>query len=157
MAKETYQIEEYWHDEVTAYCTAFGILGEREEPKEGFDQSTDFINLESSLPPDTIHVGTFLNKEYSTKKIYFYVCLFTEKNSKTNQEKYSYSLFSIRWEDSLSLWELIPWYCCSVKSKQPQLSLHKEAANWMIKTMTTDGCLIATVDDFKKGTLEILI
>ena len=33
----------------------------------------------------------------------------------------------------------------------------KAAANWMIKTMTTDGCLIATVDDFKKGKLEILI
>ena len=30
MAKETYQIEEYWHNEVTAFATAFGILGERE-------------------------------------------------------------------------------------------------------------------------------
>ena len=152
MGKETYLIEEYWHDEVTAYCTAFGILGEREEPKEGFDQSTDFNNLESSLPPDTIQVATFLNKEYSSKKIYFYVCSFPEPHP-----HYSYSLFSIRWEDSLSLWELIPWYSCSVKSEQPQPSLHKEAANWMIKTMTTDGCLIATVDDFKKGTLEVLI
>ncbi len=152
MAKETYRIEEYWHDEVTAYCTAFGILGEKETPKEGFDQSTDFNNLESSLPPDTIQVATFLNKEYSTKKIYFYVCSFPEPHP-----HYSYSLFSIRWEDSISLWELIPWYSCSVKSEQPQPSLHKEAANWMIKTMTTDGCLIATVDDFKKGKLEILI
>ena len=71
MGKETYLIEEYWHDEVTAYCTAFGILGEREEPKEGFDQSTDFNNLESSLPTDTIQVATFLNKEYSTKKYIF--------------------------------------------------------------------------------------
>ena len=152
MRKETYQIEEYWHDEVTAYCTAFGILGEREEPKEGFDQSTDFNNLESSLPPDTIQVATFLNKEYSSKKLYFYVCSFPEPHP-----HYSYSLFSIRWEDSLSLWELIPWYCCSVKSEKPQPSLHEEAANWMIKRMTTEGCLIAKVDDFKKGTLEILI
>ena len=152
MGNETYRIEEYWHDEVTAYCTAFGILGEREEPKEGFDQSTDFNNLESSLPPDTIQVATFLNKEYSTKKIYFYVCSFPEPHP-----HYSYSLFSIRWEDSLSLWELIPWYCCSVKSEKPQPSLHEEAANWMIKRMTTEGCLIAKVDDFKKGTLEILI
>ena len=152
MRKETYQIEEYWHDEVTAYCTAFGILGEREEPKEGFDKSTDFNNLESAMPPDTLQVATFLNKEYSTKKIYFYVCSFPEPHP-----HYSYSLFSIRWEDSLSLWELIPWYSCSVKSEQPQPSLHKEAANWMIKTMTTDGCLIATVDDFKKGKLELLI
>jgi len=156
MGEESYLIEEYWHDEVTAYCTAFGILGEREEPKEGFDKSTDFNNLERSLPIDTIQVATFLNKEYSQKKIYFYVCLFTEKNSKTHQEKYSYSLFSIMWSRD-SLWELIPWYSCSVKSEQPQPSLHKEAANWMIKTMTTDGCLIATVDDFKKGKLDILI
>ena len=152
MGKETYLIEEYWHDEVTAYCTAFGILGEREEPKEGFDQSTDFNNLESSLPPDTIQVATFLNKEYSSKKIYFYVCSFPEPHP-----HYSYSLFSIRWEDSISLWELIPWYSCSVKSEKPQPSLHEEAANWMIKRMTTEGCLIAKVDDFKKGKLEILI
>ena len=61
MGKETYLIEEYWHDEVTAYCTAFGILGERESPKEGFDQSTDFNNLVSYFPTDTIHVATFLN------------------------------------------------------------------------------------------------
>ena len=61
MGNETYRIEEYWHDEVTAYCTAFGILGEKETPNEGFDQSTDFNNLESSLPPDTIQVATFLN------------------------------------------------------------------------------------------------
>ena len=151
MGKETYRIEEYWHDEVTAYCTAFGILGEKETPNEGFDQSTDFNNLESSLPPDTIQVATFLNKEYSTKKIYFYVCSFPEPHP-----HYSYSLFSIMWSRD-NLWELNPWYCCSVKSEQPQPSLHKEAANWMIKTMTTDGCLIATVDDFKKGKLDILI
>ena len=152
MGKETYQIEEYWHNEVTAFATAFGILGEREYPREDFAESTDFNNLESSLPPDTIKVATFLYKEYSTKKISFYVCSFPEPHP-----HYSYSLFSIKWEDTLSLWELIPWYSCSVKSEQPQPSLHKEAANWMIKKMTTDGCLIATVDDFKKGTLELLI
>ena len=152
MGKETYRIEEYWHNEVTAFATAFGILGEREYPKEDFAESTDFNNLESSLPPDTIQVATLSYKEYSTKKIYFYVCSFPEPHP-----HYSYSLFSIKWEDTLSLWELIPWYSCSVKSEQPQPSLHKEAANWMIKKMTTDGCLIATVDDFKKGTLELLI
>ena len=151
MGKETYLIEEYWHDEVTAYCTAFGILGEREEPKEGFDQSTDFNNLESSLPPDTIQVATFLNKEYSTKKIYFYVCSFPEPHP-----HYSYSLFSIMWSRD-SLWELNAWYCCTIKSEQPQPSLHKEAANWMLKEMTTKGCAIAPVEVFKKGTLDVLI
>ena len=152
MGNETYRIEEYWHDEVTAYCTAFGILGERETPKEDFCESTDFNNLESSLPPDTIQVATFLYKEYSTKKIYFYVCSFKEPHP-----HYSYSLFSIKWEDTLSLWELIPWYSCSVKSEQPQPSLHREAANWMLKEMTTKGCAIAPVEVFKKGKLEILI
>ena len=151
MGKETYLIEEYWHDEVAAYCTAFGILGEKENPKEDFDQSTDFKNLESSLPPDTIQVATFLYKEYSTKKIYFYVCSFKEPHP-----HYSYSLFSIMWSRD-NLWELNAWYCCSVKSEQPQPSLHKEAANWMFKEMTTKGCAIAPVEVFKKGTLEILI
>jgi len=151
MGKETYRIEEYWHNEVTAFATAFGILGEREYPKEDFSESTDFINLESSLPPDTIQVATFLYKEYSTKKIYFYVCSFPEPHP-----HYSYSLFSIMWSRD-NLWELNAWYCCSVKSEQPQPSLHKEAANWMLKEMTTKGCLIAPVEVFKKGKLEILI
>ena len=151
MGKETYLIEEYWHNEVTAFATAFGILGEREYPKEDFAESTDFNNLESSLPPDTIQVATFLNKEYSTKKIYFYVCSFPEP-----YPHYSYSLFSIMWSRD-SLWELNAWYCCSVKSEQPQPSLHKEAANWMLKEMTTKGCAIAPVEVFKKGTLDVLI
>ena len=151
MGKETYRIEEYWHNEVTAFATAFGILGEREYPKEDFAESTDFNNLESSLPPDTIQVATFLYKEYSTKKIYFYVCSFPEP-----RPHYSYSLFSIMWSRD-SLWELNAWYCCSIESEQPQQSLHKEAANWMFKEMTTKGCAIAPVEVFKKGTLEILI
>ena len=53
MGKETYRIEEYWHDEVTAFGTAFGILGERETPKDDFCESTDFNNLELSL----IHIS----------------------------------------------------------------------------------------------------
>ena len=151
MGKETYRIEDYWHNEVTAFATAFGILGEREYPKEDFAESTDFNNLESSLPPDTIQVATLLYKEYSTKKINFYVCSFPEPHP-----HYSYSLFSIMWSRD-SLWELNAWYCCTVKSEQPQPSLHKEAANWMFKEMTTKGCSIAPVEVFKKGKLEMLI
>ena len=151
MGKGTYRITESGHDEVTVFATAFGILGERERPKEDFDESTDFNNLESSFPPDTIQVATFLNKEYSTKKIYFYVCAFPEPHP-----HYSYSLFSIMWTRD-SLWELNAWYCCSVKSEQPQPSLHKEAANWMLKEMTTKGCAIAPLDVFNNGKLEILI
>jgi len=151
MGKETYRIEDYWHNEVTAFATAFGILGEREYPKEDFAESTDFNNLECSLPPDTIQVATFLYKEYSTKKIYFYVCSFKEPHP-----HYSYSLFSIMWSRD-NLWELNAWYCCTVKSEQPQPSLHKEAANWMLKEMTTKGCAIAPVEVFKKGTLDVLV
>ena len=156
MGKETYRIDLSGHDEVTAFATAFGILGERETPKEDFDESTDFNNLESSFPPDTIHVATFLNKKYSTKKIYFYVCSFTEKHWEANHQEV-YSLFSIMWDDDFSYWKLIAWDCCSVQSEQPQAPLHKEAANWMFKRMTTKGCPLAKVDDFKNGTLEILI
>ena len=68
-----------------------------------------------------------------------------------------YSLFSIRWDKEWSHWEKVPEYCCFVKSEQPQPPLHKEAANWMLKEMTTKGCAIAPVEVFKKGTLEILI
>jgi len=156
MGKETYRIDLSGHDEVTAFATAFGILGERETPKEDFGESTDFNNLESSFPPDTIQVATFSNKKYSSKKIYFYVCSFTEP---TGREKHQevYSLFSVMWRRDNDLWELIPWYSCSVLSEQPQAPLHKEAANWMLKKMTTKGCCLAEVDDFKNGTLEILI
>ena len=156
MGKETYRIDLSGHDEVTAFATAFGILGERETPKEDFGESTDFNNLESSFPPDTIQVATFLNKKYSTKKIYFYVCSFTEKHWEANHQEV-YSLFSIMWDDDFSYWKLNPWYSCSVLSEQPQAPLHKEAANWMLKKMTTKGCCLAEVDDFKNGTLEILI
>ncbi len=157
MGKETYRIDLSGHDEVTAFATAFGILGERETPKEDFGESTDFNNLESSFPLDTIQVATFLNKKYSTKKIYFYVCSFTEKHWEANHQEV-YSLFSIMWDDDFSYWKLIAWYSCSVLSEQLyQAPLHKEAANWMLKKMTTKGCCLAEVDDFKNGTLEILI
>ena len=155
MGKETYQITEYVHDQVIAYCTAFGIIGTT-EPKEDIDHLIDFNELESSNPPDTIQVATYVNKKYSTKIIYFSVFSLTEKTTLAKYQEI-YSLFSIRWDDSDGLWVLNPWYCCSVLSEEPQAPLHKEAANWMFKGLATTGCLIASVDDFKKGTLEMLI
>ena len=158
MGKETYRIQEYWNEEVIPFVTAFGVFSEGEFflPPEDFQESTDFNNLESSCPPDTIQVATFLNKEYSTKKIYFYVCSFTEPTGRAKHQEV-YSLFSVMWRRDNDLWELIPWYSCSVLSEQPQAPLHKEVANWMFKGIATTGCLIASVDDFKNGTLEILI
>jgi hypothetical protein len=100
-----------------------------------------------------------LNKEYSTKKIYFYVCSFTEKTTRAKHQEV-YSLFSIMWDTECSrngLWVLNPWYCCSVLSEQPQAPLHKEAANWIFERIMTKGCAMASIDDFKKGTLELLI
>ena len=82
--KETYQIELSGYDEVQAFGMAFGLIGERERPKEDFCESTNFNNLESSLPSDTIKVATYVNKKYSTKKIYFYVCSFTESTQRAN-------------------------------------------------------------------------
>ncbi len=155
--KETYQIELSGYDEVQAFCYAFSFLNDGKIPDpDDFCISNNFNNLESSLPSDTIKVATYVNKKYSTKKIYFYVCSFTEKTTLAKYQEI-YSLFSIRWDESDGLWILNPWYCCSVKSEQPQPSLHKEAANWMFKGVATTGCLIASVDDFKKGQLEILI
>ena len=154
LKEETYQIGFSGYDEVQAYGMAFGLIGERERPKEDFYESTNFNKLESSLPSDTIKVATYVNKKYSTKKIYFYVCSFTESTQRANHQEV-YSLFSIMWSRD-SLWELNPWYCCSVLSEEPQAPLHKEAANWMFKGVATTGCLIASVDDFKNGTLEII-
>ena len=155
--KETYQIEHSYYDEVQAFYYGLRFLNDGKEPdSDDFCESTNFNNLESSLPSDTIKVATYVNKKYSTKIIYFYVFSFTESTPRANHQEI-YSLFSIRWDESDGLWILNPWYCCSVKSEQPQPSLHKEAANWMFKGVATTGCLIASVDDFKKGTLDILI
>ena len=106
--EETYQIGFSGYDEVQAFGMAFGLIGERERPKEDFSESTNFNKLESSLPSDTIKVATYVNKEYSTKKIYFYVCSFTEATQRANHQEV-YSLFSIMWSRD-SLWELTVSY-----------------------------------------------
>ena len=157
MVNEPYQIKDYDHGEVDAFytCLKEGKLSSRGQVLV----STDRYELESFNPEGTIPVATFFYEKYSTKKIYFYVTSFTEFTEIDWSVSHGevYSLFAIQWCDDVNSWEKTPWHCCSVISKQPQPLLHKEAANWMLKRMTTKGCLIAGVDDFKKGTLELLI
>jgi hypothetical protein len=118
--------------------------------------SPDRYKLESCNPEDTIPVATFFYEKYSPKKAYFYVASFTETQWKESHMEV-YSLFAIWWDKEWSHWEKVPEYCCSVISEQPQPPLHKEAANWMLKNMTTKGSGFADVDYFLKGKLELLI
>ena len=156
LGKVTYQIGESGYDEVQAFAYAFSFLNDGKIPDpDDFCISNNFNNLESSFPSDTIKVATYVNKKYSTKKIYFYVCSFTESTQRANHQEV-YSLFSIMWSRD-SLWVLNPWCSCSSLSEEPQAPLHKDAANWMFKRVATKGCSIASVDDFKNGTLKILI
>ena len=154
MAKETYQITEYVHDQVVAYCTAFGLLDT--EPKEDINHLIDFCELESSNPQDTIQVATFFLEKTSSKKIYYYVCSFPEESFKAKHQE-GYVLFSIMWSDYDKYWSRVPWYSCSASSEQPLPPLHKEAANWMLDKITTNGCWNTEADFFKMGKLEILI
>ena len=87
MAKETYQIRESGYDEVQAFGYAFSFLNDGKIPDpDDFCISNNFNDLESSFPSDTIKVATYVNKKYSTKKIYFYVCSFTESTDFNNLE-----------------------------------------------------------------------
>ena len=101
-------------------------------------------------------MATFFYEKYSPKKAYFYVASFKEAHSIAKHDQ-AFSLFSIRWDEEESHWEKVPEYCCFVKSEQPQPPLHKEAANWMLKRMTTKGSGFPDVDYFIKGKFELLI
>ena len=171
MGKETYRIEDYWHNEVTAFATAFGILGEREYPKEDFAESTDFNNLESSNPADTVKVATFLReKQYkpneNIKKDFYYVCEFIwqpyrkikeYKNSEDityegdETKETSHLLFWIFWDEDFSCWQRSPAFACRYASS------HHEAGDWMMKEITAAGSEAHDADYLKNGTLEILI
>jgi len=155
MGEEAYKIQDYVHDEAVAFAGAMHPKGSLAHNSDEM-YSSDRYKLESWNPEDTIPVATFFYEKYSPKKAYFYVASFTETQWKESHMEV-YSLFSIWWNKEWSHWEKIPEYCCSVISEKPQPPLHKEAANWMFKGVATTGCLIASVDDFKKGTLEILI
>ena len=154
MAKDTYQIKDYVHDEAVAFGGALNPKGKLAHNEDEM-YSTDRLKLESYNPKDTIPVATFLKKN-STKKIYFYVASFTESHWEAAHQEV-YSLFSIQWDKEWNHWEKLPWCCCSVISEQPQPHIHKEAANWMLKRMTTKGSSFDCVDFFIKGKLELLI
>ena len=118
--------------------------------------STERLKLESYNPEDAIPVATFFYEKYSPKKAYFYVAAFTEPHWEANHQEV-YSLFAILWDKEWSHWQKAPEYCCSIISEEPQPPLHKEAANWMLKRMTTKGSGFPDVDYFIKGKFELLI
>ena len=153
MGEEAYQIYDFVPDIVIAFASVFSVKG-KITLNEDEMISTDRLKLESYNPKDTILVATFLHDQYSTKKAYFYVASFTETQWKESYMEV-YSLFSIRWDKEWSHWEKVPEYCCSVISVQPQQPLHKQAANWMLKRMTTKDSGFPDVDYFMKGKLEI--
>ena len=155
MGEEAYQIKDYFHDEAVAFAGAMNPKGSLAHNSDEM-YSSDRYKLESWNPEDAIPVATFFYEKYSPKKAYFYVASFTETQWKESHMEV-YSLFAIWWDKEWSHWEKVPEYCCSVISEQPQPPLHKEAANWMLKNMTTKGSGFADVDYFKEGTLKILI
>ena len=155
MGEEAYQIKDYFHDEAVAFAGAMHPKGSLAHNSDEM-YSSDRYKLESWNPEDAIPVATFFYEKYSPKKAYFYVASFTETQWKESHMEV-YSLFSIWWNKEWSHWEKIPEYCCSVIAEKPQPPLHKEAANWMLKNMTTKGSGFADVDYFKEGTLKILI
>ena len=154
MAKETYQIYDFVPDIVIAFASVFSVKGKITYNEDEMI-SNDRLKLASYNPKDTILVATFLHDQYSTKKAYFYVAAFKARSIAKHEQ--AFSLFSIRWDKEESHWEKVPEYCCFVKSEQPQPPLHKEAANWMLKRMTTKGSGFPDVDYFIKGKFELLI
>ena len=155
MGEEAYQIKDYFHDEAVAFAGAMHPKGSLAHNSDEM-YSSDRYKLESWNPEDAIPVATFFYEKYSPKKAYFYVASFTETQWKESHMEV-YSLFSIWWDKEWSHWEKIPEYCCSVISQKPQPPLHKEAANWMLKRMTTKGSGFAKLDYFTQGKLELLI
>jgi len=155
MGEEAYQIKDYFQDKAVAFAGVLNPKGQLAS-NECEMYSSDRYKLESYNPEDTIPVATFFYEKYSPKKVYFYVASFTETSWKESHMEV-YSLFSIWWNKEWSHWEKIPEYCCSVISEKPQPPLHKEAANWMLKRITTKGSGFAEVDYFMQGKLELLI
>ena len=177
--KETSQIKRFYSIE-DAYFSAFRFLYEQERPKEkdgdyNFSFSNDHSKLESSNPADTIEVATFLkNKKPKTngtiKKEYYYVCEFKWESYGERKDFFDFEeakkmrerpptirtdhlLFMIYWEDDFNCWQRVYVFACF------NASSHQEAADWMLKEITTKGSEVPEHDSdyFKNGTLEILI
>ena len=176
MVKETTPITRYY-DAVPPYCSALKISERKYESDTDKDHdvsySTEHFELESSNPADTVKVATLLrNKQYkpneTTKKDHYYVCEFTwqpykkikeYKNSEdityegTEYTETSHLLFMIYWEDDFNCWQRVHVLACL------NASSHQEAADWMLKEITTKGSDVPEhgPEYFKNGILDILI
>ena len=176
MAKETTNVTRYY-DAVPPYCSALKISERKYESDTDKDHdvsySKEHFELEISNPTDTVKVATFLrNKQYkpneNIKKEHYYVCEFTwqpykkikeYKNSEdityegTEYTEISHLLFMIYWEDDFNCWQRVHVLACL------NASSHQEAADWMLKEITTKGSDIPEhgSEYFKNGTLKILI
>ena len=179
LSKETTHITRFY-DSVDGFLIAFSFWHEQKRPQEkDGDYHMSFLNdhceLESSNPPDTIKVATFLSNTQcksnkNTKKEHYYVCQFKwesygeikdlldlEEAKKRRERpptiKTDHLLFRIYWEDDFNCWQRGDVFACS------DASSHQEAADWMLKEITTKGSEVPEQDSdyFKNGILEILI
>ena len=176
MGKEPSKITRYY-DAVPPYCSALKISDRKYESDTDKDHdvsySKEHFELESSNPADTIEVATFLrNKQYkpneNIKKEHYYVCEFTWQPNKRIKEfknmdeityegteitETSHLLFMIYWEDDFNCWQRVHVLACL------NASSHQEAADWMLKGITTKGSDVPEhgPEYFKNGTLKILI
>ena len=168
-----------YYDTVPPYCSAFKISERKYESDTDKDHdvsySKEHFELEISNPTDTVKVATFLrNKQYkpneNIKKEHYYVCEFKWEShgeikdlsdleeAKKRRERHptiktDHLLFRIYWEDDFNCWQRGDVFACS------DASSNQEAADWMLKEITTKGSEVPEQDSdyFKKGTLEILI
>ena len=179
MAKETSQITRFYCC-VEAFFIAFSFWHQQKRPKEKdgdyhMSFSNEHTKLESSNPSDTIEVATFLkNKKRipneTIKKEYYYVCEFKWESCGVRKDVFDFEeakkrrersptirtdhlLFMIYWEDDFNCWERVHVFSCL------NASSHQEAADWMLKEITTKGSDFPEhgADYFKEGTLKILI
>ena len=178
MGKETSQIKRFFCTEDAFFC-AFSFLykQKRTESKDG-DYNVSFSNdhskLESSNPAETIEVATFLKNKKRTpnetiKKEYYYICEFKWESYGERKDFFDFEeakkmrerpptirtdhlLFMIYWEDDFNCWQRVQVIACL------NASSHQEAANWMLKEITTKGSDVPEhgSEYFKNGTLEVI-